>query len=235
MTSAACRASPGVVARRPVRDRDSHPPEELLTLILVEIHGECEPSSRLCEDPEGVIEEQRAVERRCAAQQARATQAHSACGCVARARDVADLQPQRILARPYEPVSAAAPQTASLDWAETIPGGRPGARVHGRALTIDRDGWEVTARDRERDGSTLRDPLRADPAGRTFGVMMFESGELEDLTNRSKTGDYPVLRPAQTVVPPLPAVLDPGEPGTERSPPRARFRPGSGCASSSAR
>ena len=111
----------------------------------------------------------------------------------------------------YEPVSAAAPQTASLDWVERFPADGPALVYTVEQLTIDRDGWKVKLGIENKTDRRYAIPSVTDPAGRTFGVMMFESGELEDLTTRSKTGDYPVLRPAQTVVPPLPAVLDPGD------------------------
>ena len=43
-TSAACRASPGRRRETTVGDGDPDPPEELLALILVEIHGDREPT-----------------------------------------------------------------------------------------------------------------------------------------------------------------------------------------------
>ena len=111
----------------------------------------------------------------------------------------------------YEPVEAAAPQHASLRWVERFPEDGPALVYTVDELTVGRDGWKVRLQIENETDRRYAIPAVTDPAGRTFGVMMFESGELEDLTERSKTGDYPVLRSAQTVVPPLPPVLDPGD------------------------
>jgi hypothetical protein len=111
----------------------------------------------------------------------------------------------------YEPVTAAAPQTAALDWVERFPADGPALVYRVKEIRVEPDGWEAELAIENRTDRRYEIPAATDPTSRVFGVMMFASGELEDLQTRSRTGDYPTVRPARTVVPALPLLLLPGD------------------------
>ncbi len=111
----------------------------------------------------------------------------------------------------FEPVSAAAPQTASVGWVERFPES-PAALIYDvKILRIKAESWEAEIAIENLTDRTYSIPAVTSAASRVFGVMMFASGDLADLKRRSETADYPAVRGAQTVVPELPPVLEPGE------------------------
>ena len=112
--------------------------------------------------------------------------------------------------QPLPPVEAAVPQRAQLDWVESF--GEPGARVifRVRSLEVLADGW------RARIGLT-NDTVASFSLGdrkasldRTFGVMLFRTGDLRELEQRNSAGELPAIRRARAYEPSLPLVLDPG-------------------------
>ena len=46
--------------------------------------------------------------------------------------------------------------------------------------------------------------------GQSFGIMLFATGDLDEVEQRGADGDLPGLRPARTFDPALPAKLRPG-------------------------
>jgi hypothetical protein len=105
---------------------------------------------------------------------------------------------------------AAPPQRAKLDWREMH--GKPGARfvfsVH--SLEVTRDGWRARV---SIDNQTSAPYELGDPRAtldRSFGLMLFSSGELSELEERNASGTLPAIRSASRYEPALPMVLEPG-------------------------
>lgn len=106
---------------------------------------------------------------------------------------------------------AAGPQRATLGWRETH--GTPGARLVFTVewLQVTRGGWR--ARVGVRNDSPVAYEV-GDPRAtlqRSFGLMLFSTGELEELRERNASGTLPTPRRATRFEPELPAVLEPGD------------------------
>ena len=108
------------------------------------------------------------------------------------------------------PAVAAPPQAMELAWNERTPETGPGLvfRVHRFAVT--EDGWEADVEVENR--TEIPWILGEDPVAvsQSFGVMLFATGDLDEVEQRSDASDLPGLRPAQTFVPALPSRLAPG-------------------------
>jgi hypothetical protein len=105
---------------------------------------------------------------------------------------------------------AAPPQAAELAWDERTPDTGPGLvfRVHRFAVT--ERGWEADVEVENRSGIPWI--LGEDPVAVTqsFGIMLFATGDLDEVEQRSDASDLPGLRPARTFVPKLAPRLAPG-------------------------
>jgi hypothetical protein len=104
---------------------------------------------------------------------------------------------------------AAGPQTAQLGWRETF--GPPGERL---VFTVDRldvteSGW--TARIGIENDSSVGWELApgATPDG-SFGLQLFETGDIQELEERNQSQTLPAVRVATGYAPELPAILEPG-------------------------
>ena len=104
---------------------------------------------------------------------------------------------------------AAGPQSAELGWRETY-----GPRGQQLVFTVEwlevvKGGWRARIA-LENDTSVayeLNDPrLTLD---RSFGLMLFSSGDQEELDRLNASGELPEPRPATRFAPALPAVLEP--------------------------
>lgn len=106
--------------------------------------------------------------------------------------------------------TAAPPQRAELDWEERYPEAGPGLVFRVRAFAVTEEGWEA---DLEIENRTAipwgvgDDPVAV---GQSFGIMLFATGDLEEVEQRSREGDLPGLRPARAFAPTLPTRLEPG-------------------------
>ena len=107
------------------------------------------------------------------------------------------------------PTVAAPRQNAELGWDERAPASGPAMvyRVHRFAITD--GGWEADVEIENRTPIVWQtgDPVELD---RSFGVMLFATGELDELERRIGSGELPGLRPAQRFEPPLPLRFVPG-------------------------
>jgi hypothetical protein len=106
---------------------------------------------------------------------------------------------------------AAPPQAARLAWTE--PYGTAGRRLvfSVRSLEVMRDGWRARVAV-ENDTSIsyeVGDPRAT--LDRSFGLMLFSSGDTEELEALNASGTLPAIRPATNYVPELPAILEPGD------------------------
>ncbi len=104
---------------------------------------------------------------------------------------------------------AAGPQSADLGWRETF--GSPGQRL---VFTVDwlevtRRGWR--ARIGIENGSSVAYEVN-DPRvtlDRAFGLMLFSTGDADELKQLNESGELPEPRPATGFSPALPALLEP--------------------------
>ena len=108
------------------------------------------------------------------------------------------------------PAVAAPPQAAELAWNERSPATGPGLVFRVFRFAVTDDGWEAEVEVENRTGIAWEmgvDPVAVD---QSFGIMLFATGDLGEVDERSRNSDLPGLRPAQTFVPALPARLEPG-------------------------
>ena len=107
------------------------------------------------------------------------------------------------------PALAAGPQSAELGWKEQTPTTGPALvfRVHRFAVTD--TGWEADVEIENR--TTVAWELGADrvEVERSFGVMLFATGELEEVEKRGRDGELPGLRAVRRFAPELPERLTP--------------------------
>ncbi|MBA3432919.1 MAG: hypothetical protein H0U08_02375 [Actinobacteria bacterium] len=109
-----------------------------------------------------------------------------------------------------ETSAAASPQTASLDWRETYGSSAEQLVFSVDSLTIGRDGWR--ARLGLENSSSISFEVN-DPKAtldRSFGLMLFSTGEPAELDELNSSGKLPAVRPAASYDPELPAILEPG-------------------------
>ena len=104
----------------------------------------------------------------------------------------------------------AGPQLAELGWRETY-----GPRGQQIVFTVDslevtEEGWR--ARLGLENSSSVAYEV-GDPRStldRSFGLMLFSTGNVEDLERRNASGTLPAVRSAETYQPRLPQILEPG-------------------------
>lgn len=106
--------------------------------------------------------------------------------------------------------AAARPQTASLGWREMY--GKTSQKLvfSVQSLHVLTDGWRARVSLENRTGTSfvVDDPKA--PVNRFFGLMLFSSGEHEDLDRRNESGELPAVRHAARYEPSLPRILEPG-------------------------
>lgn len=104
----------------------------------------------------------------------------------------------------------APPQVATLGWHESY--GKPGARLvfEVASFRVGKTGW--SARVAVRNDSRVSYSLGGSRASveRTFGVMLFRTGDLRDLEQRNRANELPEVRSATRFKPALPSLLGPG-------------------------
>lgn len=108
------------------------------------------------------------------------------------------------------PTVAASPQTAELHWRETY--GDPGEQlVFGvERLQVTESGWRASL---VLTNHTSISYEVGDPGAtldRSFGLMLFRTGETRELERRNRDGMLPATRPAVRYEPSLPKILEPG-------------------------
>ena len=106
---------------------------------------------------------------------------------------------------------AASPQAAELGWRETY--GPPGEQLvfSVDSLAVVENGWRV--RLGVENGTSIPYEL-GDPKAtldRSFGLMLFKSGDAAELERLIAEGTLPAVRPATTYDPELPQILEPGD------------------------
>jgi hypothetical protein len=106
-----------------------------------------------------------------------------------------------------EPARQAEPQRAELGWRERYPPTGPGLRFRVDMLVIRSAGWSVEIGVTNTTGISFE----LDPSRLQFGLMLFATGDLEELDQASRDGSLPAPRLAARLQPDPPEVLGPGE------------------------
>jgi hypothetical protein len=110
--------------------------------------------------------------------------------------------------QPRATSAAAPPQSAVLGWKETYGTPREHLVFAVEALRIRKSGWavELSLENRTKEAyeisSTLEHP---------FGLMIFATGDLNEVVRMSEENTLPAVRPATRYEPRLPAELAPGD------------------------
>jgi hypothetical protein len=112
---------------------------------------------------------------------------------------------------PLPPTRQAPPQRAQLGWEESY--GDAGSRFifRVRSFEVLADGWQATIS--VTNDTSVRYSV-GDPRatlGRAFGLMLFETGELDEVEKRSSRRELPSIRRAREYRPALPLVMKPGQ------------------------
>jgi len=105
---------------------------------------------------------------------------------------------------PATPARAAEPQTNELGWREAYPATGPQLRFRVGRLEVREDGWSVDVA--IENATSIPFELGARPLELQFGLVLFRTGELEEL----ESAPLPSIRRAKSIRPPPPDVLTAG-------------------------
>ena len=110
----------------------------------------------------------------------------------------------------FVPSTKAPPQRHQLAWREQYPGTRPALVFGVRALTVTSTGWKAEISVENTSPVTWEVGGARSTLDRAFGLLLFPTGDLEELERRNRAGTLPVVRSATMFEPPLPSSLEPG-------------------------
>jgi hypothetical protein len=111
-------------------------------------------------------------------------------------------------AAPNARTVAAGPQKAILGWREVAGEGDEQFVFSVKSLQVLSDGWKVELSVENRSTTSFK---FASTLEQPFGLMVFSSGDYDQLTEQNESGTLPTVRPATDYSPQLPAVLEPGD------------------------
>ena len=111
---------------------------------------------------------------------------------------------------PFVPAAKAPPQEAALDWVERYPPRRPALIFGVRSFAVTRTGWKADITVGNRSSVSWELGAAGFSLERAFGVMLFATGDLEELDRRNRDGTLPAIRRATAYTPSLPPALEPG-------------------------
>lgn len=109
---------------------------------------------------------------------------------------------------PVPPARAAEPQHVELGWLESYPSTGERIRFAVDELDVRAGGWSVEIRVTNATRSSFE--LGVNRAELSFGLMLFATGDLEELEEANREGRLPPVRLASKLKPPPPDVLAPG-------------------------
>jgi hypothetical protein len=104
----------------------------------------------------------------------------------------------------------APPQTAHLGWVEPYPVEKPALVFGVSSFTVTADGWRADISVENRSDIGWEVGSAQYEADLAFGVLLFPTGDLEELERRNRDRDLPAIRHATSYAPALPDVLRPG-------------------------
>lgn len=105
------------------------------------------------------------------------------------------------------PPPRAAPRAIELGWRERYGPVNGGLVFVVRRLDVTEDGWTASVSVENRTPV----PWRFDPFGHELGLLLLDTGDLRELERLGNAGRLPSPRLAETVTPPVPALLRPRE------------------------
>jgi hypothetical protein len=109
----------------------------------------------------------------------------------------------------FVPRNAAEPQHVELDWKEHHPSA-VGSRLvfEVSALEVTTEGWSAAISVANRTPYNVQ--VDTGPSDYGFGLMLFATGNLDEVEKANEQGQLPAVRRATTIEPRPPAVLRPG-------------------------
>jgi hypothetical protein len=107
------------------------------------------------------------------------------------------------------PATAAPPQSKQVEWVELTSEDRPRLVFGVRWIEILRDGWRARISVRNETDIPWRIGGPGAVSSVPFGVMLFATGDLEELSVRNRDQNLPGVRYAHLAQPPPPEVLEP--------------------------
>jgi hypothetical protein len=108
------------------------------------------------------------------------------------------------------PARAAAPQSAELGWSEPFPPVGPALVFRVHRVTVTQHGWEADVEIENRTDVEWEIGTDRVAVAQSFGVMLFETGDLDEVERRGRDGNLPGLRAVDRFDPPVPPRLVPG-------------------------
>jgi hypothetical protein len=111
--------------------------------------------------------------------------------------------------RTLPPSTAAPRQDAELAWVERAPEDGAGFVFRVYRFAVTDEGWEADVGIENRTSVAWRTGDRL-AVEQSFGVMLFATGGLDEVTRRMRDGELPGLRPVRRFRPALPARFVPG-------------------------
>jgi hypothetical protein len=111
--------------------------------------------------------------------------------------------------RPVETGRAAEPQQATLGWQESYPGSGERLVFGVQSLRVTRTGWSADVSVTNK--TTVPFDTGADAAASAYGLMLFGTGDLDELESAARSNQLPAVRQARTIEPALPEVLRPNQ------------------------
>ena len=112
---------------------------------------------------------------------------------------------------PIPDARPAPPQSVSLDWQEVY--GDPGARLvfNVSGLAVTPNGWRADVSVENQSNVRFAVATGKTSIDSSFGLMIMPTGDHRELDRLNNAGELPAVRQAETIEPPLPGVLEPGE------------------------
>jgi hypothetical protein len=113
--------------------------------------------------------------------------------------------------QPPPPARAASPQRADVAWVEPTAEQGPRLVFEVDRVEVTEDGWRAAIAIENQSGVAWDVGRTPEAAALDFGVMLFATGELDELERRNRDRAMPGLRRAQLITPQPPPVLDVGD------------------------
>jgi hypothetical protein len=112
---------------------------------------------------------------------------------------------------PFRPAEKAPPQRFTLQWVEHYPEEQAALVFGVQSFAVTETGWsaDISVENRSDVGWEVGAPRFS--LERAFGVLLFASGDLDELERRNRNGALPAIRNATRYAPALPVVLEPGK------------------------
>jgi hypothetical protein len=111
--------------------------------------------------------------------------------------------------RPIEAGQAAEPQQVALGWEENYPSSGERLVFGVRNLTVTEKGWSAGVSITNK--TSIPFDTGDDDAASAYGLMLFGTGDLDELEAAARANQLPAVRQARTIEPALPRLLRPNQ------------------------